>query len=133
MAFVNTPYIDKIKLPTGTEYYIHDTETYDLLSQLSGGAMVFGGVSTAAVTDGSTTNPIGGITGAVGTVILYGNKEFVWDGTAWREFGDMTGHGALAFKDSATGTTTPAGTVSVPTATFSGTVATITSTGRASQ
>lgn len=50
--------------------------------------------------------------------VFYGNKEFIFDGTQWHEFGDMSGLGALAVKDSVSASYVPAGSVSQPT--FSG-------------
>ena len=55
-------------------------------------AMLFLGTTTTAITDGSTTSSIsvGGKTVAVkaGNVVLYGSKEFVWNGSAWEELGN---------------------------------------------
>lgn len=62
------------------------------------GAMHFKGVSTTAITDGGTeTATIGGspLTPAAGDVVLYGDKEFVWTGSAWEELGD---EGSFALK-----------------------------------
>ena len=55
-------------------------------------AMLFLGTTTTAITDGATTNPIT-ISGAnktvtAGNVVLYGSKEFVWNGSAWEELGN---------------------------------------------
>lgn len=47
--------------------------------------------------------------------VFYINKEFVFDGTYWHEFGDMTGLGSLAQKNSVSASYTPAGSVSQPT------------------
>ena len=60
------------------------------------GAMHFIGTATVAITDGSTTDPtISGYTFGTnganaenGDVVLYGNKEFVWTGSAWEELGN---------------------------------------------
>lgn len=54
-----------------------------------------------------------------GDIVNYGSKEFIFNGTAWNEFGDLSGLGALAFKNSASGSYTPYGSVSTPT--FTGT------------
>ena len=54
--------------------------------------MLFLGTTTTAITDGATTNPvaIGGSNKTVtaGNVVLYGSKEFVWNGSAWEELGN---------------------------------------------
>lgn len=42
----------------------------------------------------------------------YSGSEFVWNGSAWQELG-KNNFGALAFKSSASGSYTPAGSVSI--------------------
>jgi hypothetical protein len=58
--------------------------------------MDFLGTTTTALTDGSTTNPIKidgkDVTANKGDVVLSGNKEFVFDGTYWKELGDQGSH-----------------------------------------
>lgn len=121
--------IKKITLPTGTTYDIVDQGARDLIDALAG-YTVFLGVTTTALVDGATTNPITidgkSVTANAGGIATYGSAEFIFNGTSWQEFGDLSGLGALAFKDSASGSYTPAGSVSQPT--FSGTEATISST-----
>lgn len=81
--------------------------TYDLKDSvaratMAGAILILGSTSTALV-DGATTNPItiGGesVTAEANNAVFYGNKEFVFDGTYWHEFGDMTGLGDLAQHD----------------------------------
>ena len=107
--------ISKITLPSGTTYDIKDT----VARNLAGGGIQLKGATTTPLTDEATTNPIT-INGASYTAVnqdavFYGKKEFVFDGTMWHEFGDMSGLGDLAYKDSVSATYTPAGTVSQPT------------------
>ena len=122
--------ISKITLPSGTTYDIKDTTARANISALSG-ALTFLGTTTTALTDGAATSPItiGGsaVTPKAGNVVIYGNSEFVWSAaeSKWREFGSTGSLKALAFKDSASGSYTPAGNVSQPT--FTGTKATISS------
>ena len=119
------PEISAITLPSGTTYTLKDSTA----RAASVGGLSLLGVTTTALTDGATTNPITisgtSVTAVNGNIAIYQNKEFVWVDTdsQWHEFGDTTGLGDLALKDSASGTYTPAGTVSQPT--FSGTQATI--------
>ena len=119
------PDISSITLPSGTTYTIKDATA----RAATVGGLVLLGVTTTALTDGSTTNPIKinnvDTTAVNGSLAIYGGKEFVWVefDAQWHEFGDTSDLGALATKDSASGTYTPAGTVSQPT--FSGTAATI--------
>ena len=83
------------------------TKTYvdNATGGLSGltGAMHFKGTSTTAITDGGTENPtIGGTaltTKESGDVVLYLDKEFVWNGTAWEILGD---EGSYVLKTSQT-------------------------------
>lgn len=91
--------ISKITLPSGTTYDIKDAVAR---SQI-GGAIKIKGTTTTALTDGATTNPItingDSYTAVANDAVFYGNKEFVFDGTQWHEFGDMTGLGDLAQHD----------------------------------
>lgn len=126
--------ISKITLPSGNTYDIKDQGARDLIASLQGGSY-FLGKSTTALTDGATTNPIqiDGVTGTTtavnGNVAVYGNAEFVFNGTKWIEFGDLSTLGELAYKDSVTlnkgngiNVLTTSATFSVPatTVTFSG-------------
>lgn len=114
--------ISKITLPSGTTYDLKDATARDLIDEMSGYTN-FLGVTTTALTDGATTNPItiGGasVTAKKGDIATYGSAEFIFNGTAWQAFGDLSGLGALAYKDSASASYTPAGSVSQPT--FTGT------------
>ena len=114
--------IKKITLPSGTTYDIVDQGARDLIDEMSG-YTDFLGVTTTALTDGATTNPIKinnvDVTAKKGNIVTYGSAEFIFNGTAWQAFGDLSGLGDLAFKDSVSATYTPAGTVSKPT--FTGT------------
>ena len=120
------PDISKITLPSGTTYDIKDT----VARAATAGTIVLVGTTTTALTDEATTNPImvdgQSYTAVSGNAVFYSKKEFIFDGTKWHEFGDMTGLGSLATKNSASGSFTPAGNVSQPT--FTGTQATISMT-----
>lgn len=110
--------ISKITLPSGTTYDIKDA----VARMNQSGAMHYLGITTTAITDSSTTSTIT-IDGAsitlgasdAGAVVIYGDNEFVWNGSKWQEFGSTGSLKALAFKDSASGAYTPSGTVSAPT------------------
>ena len=71
------------------------------------GAMKFLGISTTAITDGSTTNPITidskSVTAVAGNVVLYGSKEFVWTGSLWEELGDEGSHALKSITITGTG------------------------------
>lgn len=126
--------VSKVKTTNGTTYNIKDAtarqQIADMQSSLTG-AMHYIGITTTALSDGATTATIS-IDGAsktltasdAGSVVIYGEKEFVWNGTKWQEFGSTGSLKALAFKDTASGSLTPSGSVSKPT--FTGTGATIT-------
>ena len=111
------PDISKIKLPSGTVYAIKD----EVARSMVAGGIQLKGTTTTELTDEDTTNPIqiGGesYTAVNQDAVFYGKKEFVFDGTKWHEFGDMSGLGTLAKKNSASGSFTPAGDVSQPTTT----------------
>lgn len=131
--------ISKITLPSGSEYNLKDATARADIESLKGsvtGAMHYLGVTTTAITDGSSTNPIsvGGksVTAKAGDVAISGSKEFVYSDTdnKWHEYGDTGSLKALAFKDEASGDFTPSGTVSKPT--FTGTESNVTITVAAS-
>lgn len=73
------------------------------------------GVTTTVLTDGATTNPIEingtSVTAINGDAAIYNGSDFVFNGTIWQEVPDA--FGALAYKNSASGDYTPAGTVSI--------------------
>lgn len=122
--------ISKITLPSGTTYNIKDATARANVAALSG-ALTFLGTTTTKLTDGATTAPItigeSSITPKAGNVVIYGNSEFVWSAaeSKWREFGSTGSLKALAFKDNASASYTPGGSVSQPT--FTGTKETISS------
>lgn len=128
-------YMSKITLPvdisgtiTDVEFTIKDAETADAVATLAdevasfGSALKWIGVTTTALTDGDSTNPItingASVTAVGGNMTAYNGTEFVWDAdtSVWQAFG--TGNlGTLAYQNSASATYTPAGTVSVTEAT----------------
>lgn len=83
----------------GVTYNIKDEVARETLA----GAIKILGATTTALVDEATTNPItvkGESVTAVGNdAVFYNSKEFVFDGTYWHEFGDMTGLGDLAQHD----------------------------------
>ena len=105
MALIPIGYISKIQLPGGGEYLLKDTEARQLISELQS-ATDFLGVTTTELTDQSTTNPITignkSVTATNGNMAVYEQKEFIFDGTKWYEFGDLSSLGALAYKSSVT-------------------------------
>ena len=120
-------YISKITLLDGTVVKVKDAEAREAIA----GGTHFLGVTTSVVYDGASTNPIviGGedVTAVNGDIIVCGNKEFIYAATdsVWHELGDVSGLGALALKDSASGLYTPSGTVSKPDVDVTATTATI--------
>lgn len=109
---------DLSKIIVGSnEYDLKDAYARERIASLESYSDYLG-VTVTEITDGATTNPIsvGGdqVTAKKGNIVNFGSKEFIWNGNQWQEFGDMSALGALAFKDSATGSVTAAGTVSKP-------------------
>lgn len=109
--------ISKIVLPgSSTVYNIKDADARSRIASLESYSEYLG-VTTTALTDGANTNPVvingESVTAKKGEIVNYGSKEFIFNGTVWQEFGDMSALKALAFKDSASGTYTPAGSVSL--------------------
>lgn len=121
------PYISKFTTLNGTQYTIKDAEAREMIQSLQEYSDYLG-VTTTALVDNVTTNPVVSIggenkTAVKGNIVNYGSKEFVYNGTVWQEFGDMSAVKALAYKDEASGQYTPAGNVTKPD--FTGTEATI--------
>ena len=113
--------IKHVELPSGTTYNFVDEAGRALIAEMKDtltGAMEYIGTTTTALSDGATTSPItigtASITPKAGNVVIYGNKEFIWSDTdtAWHEFGSTGSLKALAFKDSASGSVKPSGSVS---------------------
>ena len=126
--------ISKITLPSGSVYNIKDAQARADIAAISGtlaGGVSLLGVTTTPLTDQATTPTTIAIndtdTAVIkGNLVIYNQKEFLWDGTKWQEMGDLGAFKALAYKDTASTTYTPAGTVTQPS--FSGSVTTSTGT-----
>ena len=132
-------YVSKITLPgSNTPYWIKDAEARSLINDIKNSVtsvMNFRGKTTTTLTDGATTNPVKinneDYTANAGDIVLVNQTsatgktiEYIFDGTKWQEFGSNTSpYGALAYKDSASTSYKPAGTVSQPT--FTGTAGTV--------
>ena len=133
--------ISVIKLPSGTSYNIKDAQAradIETIESAISGGMHYIGVTTTALTDGASTNPItiGGqsVTAKSGDIAIYGSLEFIFSDTdsKWHEFGSTGSLKALAFKDSASGNYTPNGSISTPAITITpstSSVRTLASTG----
>ena len=121
--------ISKIKLPSGTTYDIKDATARTLIEELQSYTDYLG-VSATALSDGSTTNPITigttQVTAKKGNIVNYNSKEFIFNGTAWQEFGDLSALGSLAYKNNASATYQPKGEISAPA--FSGKESSVTIT-----
>lgn len=129
--------ISKITLPSGTTYDLKDAWARSQIEGLVGGeAIIFAGVSSTALVDGGTQSPtVDGstVTPSAGQLYFYGTQEFVWGkDNKWHELGSLDSLGDLAYKNTATGSFTPHGTVSQPTFTGSSSAVTITATDNAS-
>lgn len=115
-------YLSKITLPINVEgtiqnveFTLKDAEARQLIEDI-GHALYWIGVTTDVLTDGATTNPITingeSVEAKLGGMASYSGSEFVWNGSAWQEMG-KNNFGALAFKSSASGDYTPAGSVAI--------------------
>ncbi len=65
---------------------------YSAINDAVSSALKFQGITTTAISDGSTTNPIvingSSYTAKKGDVVLYDGREFLWTGSAWEQLGD---------------------------------------------
>ena len=129
----DNPVLSRVKLPSGTIYDLKDAWAREQLASITSYTKYLG-VTTTPITDGSTTSTImidgEEVTAQTGNIVIYGDKEFIFNGTAWQEFGDLSALkdelGNMAYVDSASTSYTPEGTIG---ATFTGTESTITLTG----
>ena len=120
-------YISKIVKGADT-LWLKDAQAWADIEEIRG--LIAGGThwvdaTTTVIADGATTNPIQvngeSYTAVAGDIVSYGNMEFIFSkGGVWREFGSTGSLKALAFKDSASGDYTPAGTNAPSAVTFTG-------------
>lgn len=142
MAYVwpseHTDVLSKVQVGDKS-YWLKDADARAAIDTLSG-YTEFLGVTTTDVTSvagaASATVTIDGksVTAKKGDIVIYGQGEFIWNGSTWAEFGDLSGIydelGDLAFNNEASASYTPVGDISVSgefsfkTATASSTVAT---------
>ena len=124
--------ISKITIPVGGSTQTFDIKDATARAAIAGGT-AFAGITTTALSDGASTATIsiGGesVTAINGMIAIYNNKEFIFaeSDSKWHEFGDLSTLGSLALKNSASGSYTPAGEVSQPTATPSTSTTTVNS------
>lgn len=121
-------FISQITIGEAT-YDLKDTGARQLIEAL-GDAVYWIGVTTTALEDGDTTNPITvnseSVTATIGGMAQYNGEEFVWNGSAWQSIG-KNNFGNMAFVDQGEASYTPAGTISQPTVNTTITPATINS------
>lgn len=87
-------------LKFGSKTYDGSSEKEITASDLGlSAALNYCGVTTTALTDGATTNPVvingSNHTAKAGCTVFYGDKEFVFNGTSWEELGfsiDLSGY-----------------------------------------
>lgn len=139
-----TPTVKEVTLPSGNSYYLKDEDVRNWIGTGSDGkaeerisdletavaalsnATHWLGITTTSLSDGSTTNPItingASVTAVSGDIVQDTNaNEFIFNGTAWQQFGGSIGTlKAFAFVDTGTVTIQPAGTNSSSSVSFSG-------------
>lgn len=143
ITWTQTPTLKAMTLPSGNTYWLKDDEVRQWIGtgtssgaeyristlesdvQKLSNATHWLGITTTAISDGSTTNPItiGGnsVTAVSGDIVSYNDAEFIFNGTAWQELGVSIGAlKAFAYVDTGTVTITPAGSNSSSSVTFSG-------------
>lgn len=108
----------KVTLPSGNTYELKDKYARELITQLMNFDRYLG-VTTTQLSDGDTTNPITisgeSVTAEAGDVVTLSSdsSEMIFNSLGkWQSFGTLSGLGTLAYKNSASGTYTPAGSVS---------------------
>jgi len=124
-------YLSKIVQGSDT-LYIKDTEARESIANIETsitGGMHYIGETSTEIVDGSSVSTLtpkseGSLAKltdfAAGDIVIYGELEFVWNGSTWHEFGSTGSLKSLAFKDSASGSVTAAGSNAPSAVTFSG-------------
>ena len=112
------------------EGVIDNRARIDDIKDIIAGGVNFRGKTTVAIADGATTKSIsmaGGKTlvvedGKAGDMVIVPStvtgkedREFIWDGEKWNEFGNASNLKALAFANQTSATYTPAGTIALTT------------------
>lgn len=139
ITWTQTPTMYEVTLPSGNSYYIEDNEVRQWIGTGSSSGAEYRissleteisklanathwlGVTTTALTDGATTNPItiGGssVTAKSGDIVQANNKtEFIFNGTAWQELGSSVGTlKAFAYADTGSVKIKPKGSNSAST------------------
>ena len=116
------PEISRARLPgSGRIYDLKDAQARAEIAGIKAtitGAMAFIGVTDTRLYDGSRVTPIyiddEDVFPVSGNVAIYDDKEFIYNGSVWREFGSTSGFKSLAFKDEVSATYKPEGTVTTP-------------------
>ena len=92
-----------------------NTKAISNINNAIAGGTHFIGISTTAITNGGTEKPtINKVqlkTVNNGDIVIYGNKEFIWNGSAWAELGDTTAE-SKRISDLETWKTTASATIS---------------------
>jgi hypothetical protein len=103
----------------GVTYYLKDAEARAAIDTISSYTK-FLGVTTTTITDETgAVVVIDGedVTAKAGDIVIKGAKEYIFNGTAWAEFGDLDALsdllGDLAYNNTASADYTPAGDVNV--------------------
>lgn len=98
-------------LTVGSKTYDGSSEVSITASDLGlSAAMKFIGTSQVSIEDSDVTNPITvdgkTVTATNGNVAIYGAKEFIWNGSAWEEFGNEGNYKVKQQANSKTATAT---------------------------
>lgn len=133
ITWTQTPTIKELTLPSGSTYWLKDDEVRQWIGdgttsgaekrlsdaeseiQKLSNATHWLGVTTTALSDGSTTNPItingDSVTAVSGDIVQDSNgNEYIFNGTAWQALGSSVGTlKAFAYVDTGTVTITPQG------------------------
>lgn len=79
-----------------------DAEFNSINAALAGGVHFIGTVTSPTLTDGANSNPVTvdgkSYAPSAGDVVIQDGKEFIWDGSVWKELGDLSRVGALETK-----------------------------------
>ena len=97
------------------QYTLRDSGARQMIEQLEN-RTAYIGITTTPLHTGDTTKSIviDGETVEVqrGNIVIYQTSQFLWMGSSWQQFGDMSTLGNLAYANTASATYEPKGSIS---------------------
>ena len=102
-------------ITSGSDLLATSGGVYTYVNSVLSSAIKYRGITTTALTDGATTNPIiidgESFTASLGDEVIYGGKEFLFTGGKWQQLGDEESWALKTISITGTGYLTGGGTL----------------------